>query len=178
MTENNELQTLYAGRHLSMVARGSWEYITRNTRRPAVGIVAVTDAGNVVLVEQYRPPVGCNVVELPAGLAGDIEGAEHEPFVEAAKRELLEETGYTAACWTELGGGYTSPGLTDETIVMFLAEVLEKQHAGGGDESEEIAVYEVAFEGVIDWLRERDALADLKLFAGLFAAEQELRSRD
>ena len=118
MSEENELRTIYAGRHLSMVARGRWEFVTRNTKKPVVGIVAITDAGDVVFVEQYRPPVGRKVVELPAGLAGDIQGAEHEALVEAAKRELMEETGYAARSWTELGSSYSSPGLTDESIVL------------------------------------------------------------
>jgi len=102
MTEQHNLITVYAGKHLSMAQRGHWEFATRNTRRPVVGIVAITDAGDVVLVEQFRPPVGQNVVELPAGLAGDIAGLEDEPLVEAAKRELLEETGYAAKQWTEV----------------------------------------------------------------------------
>src|SRR3954467_393325 len=103
-------RTLWAGRHLSILARGNWEYVSRNTRRPAVGIVAVTDDDNVLLVEQYRPAVSRNVIEFPAGLAGDIAGAEHEPLLEAAKRELLEETGYQASLWSELASGYSSPG--------------------------------------------------------------------
>ena len=61
MPEANALKTLYAGRHLSMVARGQWEFVTRNTNRPAVGIVAITDDQEVVLVEQFRPPVGQTV---------------------------------------------------------------------------------------------------------------------
>ena len=177
MRKEHELKTVHAGRHLTMVTRGTWEFVTRNTKRPAVGIVAITDDGKIVLVEQFRPPVGRTVVEIPAGLTGDIRGAENEALVEAAKRELMEETGYTAKRWTQLGGGYSSPGLTDESIVLFLAEGLERQHAGGGDESEQITVHEVALDGVIPWLNERNARADLKLFAGLYAAQNHLRDK-
>lgn len=67
MSDQNALRTLYQGRHLSLVARGHWEFATRAVRRPAVGIVAITDEGRVVLVEQLRPPVGERVIELPAG---------------------------------------------------------------------------------------------------------------
>jgi len=173
-----EIETLYEGRHLSMVARGKWEYATRNTNRPAVGIVAITDGGEVVLVEQPRPPVGKPVVELPAGLAGDIEGAEDEPLLEAAKRELLEETGYVAGRWTELATGYSSPGLTDEAIVLFLAEDISHQGPGGGDESESITLHQIPVPEVIDWLQENDRAADMKLLAGLYAAEQAIKTRE
>jgi ADP-ribose pyrophosphatase len=175
MSDVIELTTLYAGRHLSMVMRGNWEFATRNTKRPSVGIVAITNAGNVVLVEQYRPPVSRRVVELPAGLAGDVSGAEDEALLEAAKRELLEETGYAAAQWVELGEGYSSPGLTDESIVLFLAQGLTKQSAGGGDGSEQITIHEIALDDVVGWLHANDLSLDLKLLAGLYAAQAYLK---
>jgi ADP-ribose pyrophosphatase len=177
VSPENEPKQVHVGQHLSLLARGRWEFVTRNTPRPAVGIVAITQQGKVVLVEQYRPPVGCRVVEIPAGLTGDMEGTEDEALVEAAKRELLEETGYAAHRWTQLAGGYSSPGLTDESIVLFLAEELERQHAGGGVGDENITVHEVELDQVLSWLQDRQARADLKLFAGLYAAQQHLRSR-
>lgn len=178
MPDQDELTVLCAGRHLSMVKRGDWEFVTRNTKKPAVGIVAITDDGKVVLVEQHRPPVGRRVVELPAGLSGDITGAENEALLEAAKRELLEETGYTAAEWTELGAGYTSPGLTDESVVLFLAQGLTKQSAGGGDGSEQITIHEIALDNIISWLQENGLSLDLKLLAGLYAAQEYINSTD
>jgi ADP-ribose pyrophosphatase len=177
MTENQGTTTLWAGRHLSIVARGHWEFATRNTRRPAVGIVAITDDEKVVLVEQHRPPVGGAVIELPAGLAGDIVGAEQESLLAAAQRELLEETGYTASRWTELVRGYSSPGLTDESIVLFLAEGLAKTDAGGGDESEDITLHEIALGEVLPWLQQRGHRVDMKLLAGLYAAHAHWAKR-
>ena len=172
---DNNVQTLYQGRHLLMCARGGWEYASRKISRPAVGIVAVTDSENIVLVEQNRTPVGQKVVELPAGLSGDIAGNEDEALLEAAKRELLEETGYAATRWTELVSAYSSPGLTDESITLFLAEGLTQLGPGGGDDSEGIAIHEVPVLRVFEWLCEREAKVDLKLFAGLFAANEHLR---
>jgi ADP-ribose pyrophosphatase len=164
-------QTVYAGKHLSMVARAGWEFATRNVKRSAVGIVAVTDQNQVILVEQFRPPVGRRVIELPAGLAGDIAGAEDEALLEAAKRELWEETGYIASRWTELGMGFSSPGLTDESIVLFLAEGLTKQGAGGGDSSEDIQLHEVPLYEAAHWLKSHGHGIDMKLLAGLYLAQ-------
>lgn len=172
-----EVSVVYAGKYLSMHKRGGWEYATRNIARSAVGIVAITDAGNVVLVEQHRPPVGQSVIELPAGLCGDIVGKKDEAPLEAAKRELLEETGYAAGRWTELLSGYSSPGLTDEEITLFLAEELTKVGQGGGEKYEQITVHEVPVADVAHWLAERRAKVDLKLLAGLFAADEHQRSQ-
>ncbi|MFO0788797.1 MAG: NUDIX hydrolase [Pirellulales bacterium] len=177
MTDSTDLRTLHAGRHLSLVACGTWEFATRQVRRPAVGIIAITDDDRVVLVEQFRVPVGEKVVEIPAGLAGDVAGSEHESLLESAKRELWEETGYEAERWTEIASGYSSPGLTDEEIVLFLAEDIRKRGSGGGDSSENITVHEVPFHQVMPWLSEHGATADLKLLAGLFAMHEHRRVR-
>ena len=172
-----QAKTLHAGRHLTLYARGGWEFVSRNTHRPAVGIVAITDDERIILVEQYRPPVGRRVVELPAGLAGDVVGQEGESLLIAAQRELLEETGYAASRWTELGTGYSSPGLTDESIVLFLAQGLQRREAGGGDGTESIRIHEVPLSEVTEWLAAHGAAVDLKLWAGLFAAQEMRRTR-
>jgi ADP-ribose pyrophosphatase len=177
MAKAMETTTLWAGRHVSVVARDGWEYATRNTQRPAVGIVAITADCKVVLVEQHRPPVNGNVIELPAGLVGDGAGREQESLLEAAQRELLEETGYMASRWTQLACGYSSPGLTDESIVLFLAEGLTKIHAGGGDESEAITIHEIPIDHVFSWLEEKGYSTDLKLLAGLYAAQSKRKQK-
>jgi len=173
-----QLDTLYRGTHLSMVARGHWEFVTRNTNRPAVGIVAITDAGDVVLVEQHRPAVQGPVMELPAGLVGDEPDKTEESLLAAAQRELLEETGYEADRWTELVTGYSSPGLTDEAIVLFFAQGLRRTGQGGGDHSENITVHAVPLDGVLDWLHRHRSHADLKLLAGLYAAQRHLAKEE
>ena len=177
MPRNPSTEPLYRAKHVTLFASDGWEFVSRNTRRPAVGIVAITDDERIVLVEQYRAPVGQRVVELPAGLAGDSPGREEESLLLAAKRELLEETGYAASRWTELGAGYSSPGVTDESIVLFLAEGLERVGTGGGDETESITIHEPPLAGVAQWLKSRDSAVDLKLWAGLFAAQEARKTR-
>ena len=86
----------------------------------AVAVVAVDDDGRIVLIEQYRHPLGRRLLELPAGLL-DIDGEDH---VIAAQRELGEETGLSAARWSLLIDVAASPGFTDETVRVFLAEGL------------------------------------------------------
>ena len=169
-----ELKTVWTGRFISMAMRGNWEFTVRNSHLPAVGILPVTDNGNVVLIEQFRPAVNESIIELPAGIAGDLPGAEDEPLLNAAQRELLEETGYVAGRWTELVSGYSSPGLSDEAVALFLAQDLEKRGPGGGDEHESITVHEVPMNELMPWLQSHGAHVDLKLLAALFAAQQYL----
>ena len=85
----------------------------------AVGVVAMRD-GQVLLVNQYRHPVGRRLDELPAGLL-DVAG---EPALQCARRELMEEAGYAADTWHVLADVLTSPGMTDESIRLFLARDL------------------------------------------------------
>src|ERR1700759_4607932 len=97
MSEPSEPTTVYDGKYIRMVKRGKWEYAARKGVSGIVAIIAVTDDGKLVLVEQYRAPVGKRGIELPAGLAGDVAGQEDEELAAAAGRELLEETGYEAS---------------------------------------------------------------------------------
>ena len=116
----------------------------------------LTEQREVLLVEQFRPPVQAHVIEFPAGLAGDIAGQEHEPLVEAARRELLEETGYEAREIHEVFTGPSSAGLTDECITFLVATGLHKVAAGGGDEHESIVVHAVPLAEAWDFLDGQD----------------------
>lgn len=82
----SQLETLHAGRYLSLVRRGHWEFATRHGATGVVGLIAVTNEAKMLLVEQLRPPLGKRVLELPAGLSGDIPGEEAESLVRAAAR--------------------------------------------------------------------------------------------
>lgn len=92
----------------------------------AVAIVALDGQDQVLMIRQYRHPVGWLLWELPAGLC-DEPG---EPAHVTAERELLEETGYRAADWRLLADYFSSPGVTDERIRIFLArDLAEVPHA-------------------------------------------------
>jgi 8-oxo-dGDP phosphatase len=86
----------------------------------AVGIVAMDEAGRVLMIRQYRHPVGRQLWEIPAGLR-DVDG---EPPLATARRELLEEAGYLAADWQVLADFFTSPGITSERLRVYLARGL------------------------------------------------------
>jgi len=87
----------------------------------AVAVLALDDAQQVLLIRQYRHPVGRLLWEVPAGLR-DVSG---EPPWATARRELLEEAGYRAQDWRVLADYYTSPGFSTERLRVFLARDLE-----------------------------------------------------
>ncbi|MDG1873440.1 MAG: NUDIX hydrolase [Mariniblastus sp.] len=156
MSKNkNDLQLIAETPFLRLVQRERWSFAQRPQEISVVAIVAVTHDNKLVLVEQYRPPTDSRVIELPAGLAGDISGKEDETLQTAAARELLEETGYTAENWKQLATVVSSAGLTDEKITVFLASTLTKAGEGGGDESEDITVHEIPLDQAEHWLAEQ-----------------------
>jgi ADP-ribose pyrophosphatase len=171
MDEPPPIEVMAAGKYLRLVKRGHWEYADRHTCTGAVAIVAITEDRRLLLAEQYRIPLLKNVLELPAGLVGDVPGEQHEEMATAARRELVEETGYEAAEMRWLAAGPSSAGLTSEVVDFFLATGLKRVGAGGGDQHENIVVHEVSLDVVPDWLAERAAagvLIDPKVYAGLF----------
>lgn len=164
-------EILYQGRFLSLVRRDGWEFATRRGATSVVGLVAVTDDRRMLLVEQFRPPLRKRVIELPAGLVGDRPGEESESQELAARRELLEETGYEARNVRLLTEGPSTAGLTDEIISFYFMTGLVKVGDGGGDDSEEIVVHEVPFADVPNWLEELrnfGCAIDPKIYLGLF----------
>ena len=123
---------LCTGKFLVLVREGHWEYVDRIGATGAAIIVAVTDEQKLLLVEQYRIPVHARTIELPAGIVGDEPGGLGESPTAAAKRELLEETGYAANRVEILTTGPASSGLTSEVVTLLLASGLKRLNAGGG----------------------------------------------
>ncbi len=166
-----EEQILGQGSWLKLVQTGQWEFVQRFKTKEAAVIIALTNDGKLVLVEQYRPAMGKNVIELPAGLIGDELGHQGEAPSEAAQRELLEETGYSAERLEELTHGCISPGICDEELTFFMAHNLKYEHKGGGVDGEDILVHLVELTKIHSWLEEQRSRAkviDSKIFIGLY----------
>ncbi len=156
-------EIMWAGRFLEMKKRGRWEYVGRTGGTRAAVILAVDD-GHVILVEQYRVPLGRKCLELPAGLIGDED--EGETAEASAARELEEETGYRADHLTSLGCFYASPGMVTESFTLVRAEGLTRVGAGGGTADEDIIVHRVPLAGIADFVAQRRAAGvaiDVKL---------------
>jgi ADP-ribose pyrophosphatase len=166
-------RVLHEGKFVRLVRRGGWEWAERTNNSGVVVVVAITRGSRLVLTEQFRPPLDARVLDLPAGLAGDVPGTEQEELAEAARRELLEETGFQAPTLECLTEGPSSAGLTTEVVTFFLARDARRAGRGGGDPSEDIQVHAVSLGKVNAWLqRKRKAglLIDPKIYAGLYLA--------
>ncbi len=160
-------EVMWAGRFITAKRRGKWEYVGRARGIHAAVILAIDEAADgrhVLLVDQFRVPLGRRCIELPAGLVGDHE--EGEDATIAAARELEEETGYHPARLESLGQFYSSPGMVSESFTLFRAHDLTRTGAGGGVEGEDIIVHRVPLATLADqvaiWRAEGLAI-DVKL---------------
>lgn len=169
-----EVEVLGAGRFLRLVKRGKWEFTHRVDSEGVVVLVAVTPAGELLLVEQHRGSVNRWCIELPAGLSGDDDKAG-EALSEAAERELLEETGWKPGRIQYLCQGPVSAGMSSEVLTWFRCHDLERVGEGGGDANEDITVHAVPLAEVPDFLLRKVAsgvVVDTKVYAGLYWATQ------
>lgn len=166
-----ETQTLCNGRWLRLMRRGRWEFAERTNPGGGVIIIAVTPEDRVLFVEQWREAVRSRTIEMPAGLVGDLDGEPGESAVVAAEREILEETGWRAGRIEFLMAGPSSAGMTNEIMSFVRAYDLVREHAGGGDHTEDITVHEIPRADAAGWLVEKMHAGysiDPKLFAGLY----------
>ena len=165
-------EIVWQGRFMQAVKRGKWEYVSRTGEVTAAVILAIDAADHVILVEQYRVPVGAPCIELPAGLVGDEQAGE--AIEDAAMRELEEETGYRAERMVTLGRFYASAGMSSEYFTLLRAEGLVKTGEGGGVAGENIRVHRVHRAEVptfVEAKRAEGAEVDVKLLlllAGVF----------
>ena len=151
-------QVHWQGKYIVAKTRGRWEYVSRARGIRAAVIIAIDPEDHVILVEQYRVPLGRACIELPAGLFGDE--TEGEDPIEAAARELEEETGYRAGRIEVLGEFHSSPGMVSESFTLLRAHDLAQVGPGGGTESEQITVHRVPRNDLPAFIAERRAKGD------------------
>lgn len=142
---NEPTEIVWHGKYLTAKRQGRWEFVSRTGGIRAAVILAVDD-GEVILVEQFRVPLGRACLELPAGLVGDIDAGESVEL--SARRELEEETGYRVDRIEVLGEFYSSPGMASESFTLVRATGLTKVGNGGGDGDENIIVHRVPLADV------------------------------
>ena len=164
---NNESeQVMWAGRFITAKTRGKWEYVTRSRGIRAAVILAIDEEDHVLLVEQFRVPLGKPCLELPAGLIGDHDHSAGEDATLAAARELEEETGYRPARVEVVGEFYTSPGMVSESFTLLAARDLTRVGPGGGVDGEDITVHRVPLDGLEQFIasaRQRGLGIDVRL---------------
>jgi ADP-ribose pyrophosphatase len=165
MTDDGDapLQTMWEGKYIRAMKRGRWEYVSR-TNSVGAAVILTEHEGKVILVEQYRVPVGARCLELPAGLVGDEEA--HATVESTAIKELEEETGFTCDRVERLGDFHSSPGMVAESFSLVRAHGVRKVGEGGGTEHEEIEVHLVARQDIPAFVAERRAAGvaiDVKL---------------
>jgi ADP-ribose pyrophosphatase len=165
--------TLYESKWLGLYRIGHWDFVRRPNSDACVGILAITDSNEIVLVEQFRIPVGMRVIEIPAGLVGDEEEHRGEALADTAARELMEETGHRAREMRAILSSPTSAGMTPEFTHLFLATGLSRVTEGGGVSGEEITVHHVPLpelRGFLAGKLSEGFAVDFKIHAALAAA--------
>jgi ADP-ribose pyrophosphatase len=134
----------------------------------AVAIIPILDGGEILLERQYRYPLGRLMIEIPAG---KIDPGE-DPFG-TAKRELLEETGYTAREWRHLGTIHPLVAYSNERIELYLARGLVEEQGALLDDGEFLETFTLPLAEALDWIRD-GRITDSKTMIGLLWVERLL----
>lgn len=162
------VETVWQGKFITVKRQGRWEYVARARGIRAAVILAFDAEDHLILVDQYRVPLGRRCLELPAGLVGDETDGEAPET--AALRELEEETGYRAARVESLGEFFSSPGMVSESFTLVRAHDLTRIGAGGGVDGEDIRVHRVTLAdlpGFVADCRAQGMAVDVKLLLAL-----------
>ena len=170
----NNRNTLHQGRVYNLVTENATldNRVTTDVefiQHPgAAAIIPMIDPARVIMLKQYRHALRKYIWEIPAGTLDP-----RESVINCAKRELIEETGFSADQWHILGEITPVPGYSDERIHIFLATDLQsaERHL---DEDEIIQVHEVACQEALEMLKRGD-IQDAKSIAGLFLAFEWLK---
>ncbi|MBF0486143.1 MAG: NUDIX hydrolase [Candidatus Omnitrophica bacterium] len=172
MTRKKINEVIKSGKYLKLVIRDGWEYVERVNSSGVVIIVTKTRDDKVILVEQFRRPVKKNVIGFPAGLVGDEHGTCGEPPALAARRELLEETGYLAKSMKKLFYGPIAAGMCKDMVRIYYAADIKKVSSGGGiGDWEKIKVHEVPLATIDGWLKRQEKkglLVAPNVFSGIY----------
>jgi len=172
-------EKLYVGKIVNLVVehvkyRSGNEAVKEIIEHPGGGVVlAVFENNDILLVKQYRYPIGGDVIELPAGKLDNNEDPQH-----CAERELREETGYVAQRWTKLTTIMTTPGFCNERLHIYMAQGLSPSPQGQSLEEGEqsIKLLRVPLVEAVAMV-ERGEIVDGKSIAGIFFGQRLLRGK-
>jgi ADP-ribose pyrophosphatase len=136
----------------------------------AVGAIAVNERTEVLLIKQYRHALARAVWEVPAGIR-DVAGEEPEA---TARRELHEETGWTADTWTHLVTAHPTPGWSDECFEVYLArELRETERPDVEDEERDLELRWLPLADAVAWVLD-GRITNAMCVAGVLAAARVL----
>jgi ADP-ribose pyrophosphatase len=155
----------------------NWEAVERIDCNGIVAIIPVTGDGNLLMIRQFRPALNRHVIEFPAGL-----NDKGESLLDAARRELIEETGCTSDTFEFMAEGPISSGLSTEILTVYIAK--DVVHASEElrakypiEETEHIELIEVpldaAYETIEDYRKHGD-LADIKIYGFIELARKKI----
>jgi ADP-ribose pyrophosphatase len=166
-------QTLYKGKYIRLVKKGTWEYVERVGSNKAVVIIPILRNPNgIVFLKEFRVPINNYTLSVPAGLV-----EKDEDVLVAAGRELEEEAGYKAGFLKVVLEAPSSVGLSCERLIYVIADDLTEVSDGGGDENEDITVQDIAMKSIDS--RIEDALfmgwdIDIKIYCAIYLAKNYL----